>query len=264
MIGVDIMEWEHQMGNHKGFLHHPETDDDDRQFYIQQKEIAYQLLEIGRHFVEHDGVLHHRSIPCSREELAVGAKYLHRGAYCPSPVLDLLITNTKRGKILRRPSPRSKISNRFIFDASGKLLYTDNYLFDGKLGSSEYLLYEGDTVYGVTLAQFGGIVSVSRERYAQGRIVSYDCAYYAPGLAGIECFQMFCERYHYDDIGLLTWEYYQLHFSFEAVATSGFVKHERFRFTREDGRLTSFIPVTPEGKPMEDYEPTVVRSPRKA
>lgn len=257
------MEWENMILNRKGFLHHAETNDDDRCFYTQQKEKSDQMLKIGRQFVDHDGVLSHRSIPCGKEELAVGAKYLHRGVYCPSPVLDLLIANAKRGRVLRRSSPRSVITNRFVFDTSGRLLYTDNY-FDGKLGSSEYLLYDGNSVFGITLSGSGRIICVSEERYTEGRLASYDCAYYAPGQTGCECWQMDCERYHYDDIGLLTWEYYRLYFSFEAFAPSGFVDHERYRFTREDGLLTSFIPVDLDGKPMENYEPTVVRKPREA
>ena len=63
---------------------------------------------------------------------------IHRGFYCPSPVLDIVIGNVHRGRILKRVTARSKISHRFGFDAGNTLVYAET-LDDGEVLSIEYL-----------------------------------------------------------------------------------------------------------------------------
>ena len=257
------MNWREIGRNRRGFVHHPETPPEDKAFYIRYKERARQLLEIGERFIESEGVLSHRSIVRGKEELGTKSKHLHRGVYCPSPVLDILITNSKRGKILIRPSERSNITNRYVYDKADRLIFTDNY-FDGKMASAEYLLYEDNTVYGVTVGMSGRLVSISEEQYSEGRLESYLCAYYSGEKYNYYCRQLDCEKYGYDEQGLLDWDYYQIHYEWEAVAPSGFIKHDRYRFVREDGWLKSFTRIDIDGTPVDGSCVNEIKLKRKA
>ena len=62
------MNWKEQALNRKGFLHHPETPPEDKAFYIQHKEKARQLLEIGIKFLREERVLSWRSTPSDKEK----------------------------------------------------------------------------------------------------------------------------------------------------------------------------------------------------
>lgn len=257
------MSWLDSIVNRKGFFHHPDTPQEEKDFYLLHKETIPRLLQIGENFIQSDGVLSHRSLPRGKTELGTGAKFLHRGFYCPSPALDLWISNAKRGKILVRPSERSHITNRYVFDTSGRLLFLDTYSED-KMLSSEYLLYLDSAIYGVTVGMDGRLDCVSEELYENGRLESYICAYYSWYGQDADCWKMDCEQYFYDELGLLDWELWELDYGIEMVAPSGLIRHSRFRFARKDGWLESFIRIDPDGTPPENACVIQVKVKRKA
>ena len=55
-----------------------------------------------------------------RTEVAVGGD-IHRGVYCPSPIMDIVTGNISRGHIIKRITSASKISHQFQFDVNGSL-----------------------------------------------------------------------------------------------------------------------------------------------
>ena len=238
-----------KMYNRKGFIHHPDTLAEDKAFYARYREKSQKLLKIGNDFINNKGVLSCRSLPREREELCTNSRHLHRGFYCPSPTLDILIGNSKRGKILIRPSNRSHITNRYVYDKSNRLIYVDNYI-DDKMVSSEYLIYQDNVIYGVTIGISGRLTNVSEEVYDKGVLKEYICAYFAENLSQTTCYQMDCEVYSCDLSNCFDWDYYQLFFSWENIAPSGFIKHKRYRFDREDGWLKRFYPIDYDGHPV--------------
>lgn len=257
------MNLQDMMYNRKGFIHHPETPAEDKEFYNYHKGKARHLLQIGKAFIDSEGVLSYRSAPHGKEELSTSSKFLHRGVYCPSPVLDILITNSSRGRILVKPTDRSHITNRYVYDASGKLSFLDNYIED-KMVSSEYLVYQDNLIYGITVGMGGKILSVSEEKYTNRVLENYICAFYAEDGTGLNCLQMDCEQYIYDQCGLLDWNYYQLYYSWENVAPSGFIEHKRYRFARENGMLKSFFRVNNDGTPFVGSTVNEIKLKRKA
>lgn len=256
------MNIQENMFNRKGFIHHHETPKEDKDFYLQQKMKAHQLQQIGKAFIDNHGVLAHRSLAIGREEVGANSKFLHRGVYCPSPVLDILTTNSKRGKILARPSGKCNITNRYFYDKEDKLIFLDNYI-EGKMISSEYLLYQRNNVYGVTIGQNGRLQRVTEEDYAEGRIQRYFWASYSGEDHCLECNQMDCEKFYYTDEEMLDWDYYQIYFSWEKIAPSGFIKHRRYRFTQERGYLKSYVLVNSDGSLIEGRTVHEIRIKRK-
>ena len=56
-----------------------------------------------------------------------GSVYLPRGYFCPSRVLDTVIGNVTRGRLLKT-KPRTKIPTyRYGFDKNGKLITAEEY-----------------------------------------------------------------------------------------------------------------------------------------
>lgn len=257
------MNWKEIAYNRKGFLHHPETPTEDILFYHRSKEKAQKLLQIGESFICNEGVLSYRSIVRGKEELGTQSRYLHRGVYCPSPVLDILLVNSKRGKVLVRPTNRSRITNRYVYDTSNRLIFVDNYI-DDKMVSSEYLIYRDNVHYGITVGMNGKLVCISEEQYSNGHIESYVYALYSGEEHQMRCYQMDCEKYYYDECGLADWDYYQIHYDWETVAPSGFIKHNRYRFAREDGWLKSFTLVNNDGTLICGSLANEIRIKRKA
>lgn len=256
------MAWNGTYQNQKGFFHHPDTPPEDKALYIQNQAKALELLRLGEAFLE-GGVVEHRSIPCERVEFCANSRYLHRGFYCPSPVLDLLVTNTRRGRILKRPTGRSNITNRYVYDTSGKLIFTDNYI-NGKMVSSEYLLYYENMVCGITIGISGRIICVSEELYANSRIESYLCAYYSGTGESTICYKMDCENYQYDEYGLADLDYWYISFECEQAKVDGFIQHNRYSFFREDGRLKAFARVHIDGTPIDGSILYEIKVKRKA
>jgi hypothetical protein len=112
-----------------------------------------------------------------RFEYSKGGETLHRGYYCPSPVLDLIVGNSKRGRILKRKPDFGKFSHEYGFDAADKLIRvrgvseftTPNSNYD-----KEYLIYLEDVVYGVQFNNMSELDCVSKCPYTNGNILKYE------------------------------------------------------------------------------------------
>lgn len=126
-----------------------------RKFYVSQKE------EIDK------------NCHSFAQEIASGAKYLHRGYYCPSRMQELLIDNVKRGKLVKQPTSKTKISHKYYY-ANGNLQVIDTYLSSADTyAMREYLIYDRNIIYGVTCYPDGRIIQLSAELYSDGKLSVY-------------------------------------------------------------------------------------------
>lgn len=112
-----------------------------------------------------------KSAGFSRVEVAAGSD-LHRGVYCPSPVFDLVVGNTHRGRVLKRPTSCSKITHRYYFDSENQLAYVEH------AGATEYLFRTGNVRYGYTPDPRGVSAVITKEVYEADRIKEYLNAFY--------------------------------------------------------------------------------------
>lgn len=135
-----------------------------------------------------------------RVEYAIGSRYLHRGFYCPSPVLEQIITNTRRGRIAKRMTKATRPTNRYVFDLEGKLRRADTFYPNGGT-KTEYIFHEGEAICGLTFDPYGHISEISVERYAEGKIGSYlrACCNYDPTSGCYRIYDMSYERYSHDE-----------------------------------------------------------------
>lgn len=184
-----------------------------------------------------------------RKEYASGST-LHRGFYCPSPTYDIIIGNTKRGKLLGHLTKASKPSHEYGFDADGRLLYCA-WLRDGQPTQTEYLVYEGDRILGITLDHDGSLSCLTEETLHNGRITHYLQGLFLPMEQSFRCTEVSYEHYGYDTEGLASCDMH--HYMQTVFVPAGLPERAlallpkevyrhigKYLFRRENGLLISY------------------------
>lgn len=190
------------------------------------RERADQMLQLGL-----DVLAHADTFPQVPATAWCSSSTLHRGCYHPSPVVDLIVGNVKRGKLCRDNNRR--LTHRYGFDSEGRLLSIET-VYQGKTVKTEYLFHEAETILGISIDADGTLCTVSRERYSSGRLCHWvlaqcDAAYGQP-----RCCSYHEEEYLYDDEGLS-----QCHW-IDFTPPNGFPADEVYTFERENGFLVAY------------------------
>ena len=192
---------------------------------------ADRMLAIGLAFV--------RTMPetspvekTAYKEYAVGST-LHRGYYHPSPAYDIIIGNTKRGRLIRNPIT-ANASQCYYYDDQHRLFRVDS-LYQGCLAYTEYLCADEQTIYGVTVDRNSRLAAVCREIYKNGRIAALSLANYVCAHEHYSCFNYMEEHYRYDAQGLCASSFAQYR------PGSNHAIYEIYQFHRENGKLVSFV-----------------------
>ena len=179
-------------------------------------------------------------------QVAAGAT-IHRGVYCPSPIYDIIIGGTHRGKILQRPTKRSNITHQYYFDKDGKLHYIKR-IYKGNHTGTEFLILKDGRTYGITQYLNGNLVAVCEECYHEGKLNSYCYAEFVWYSQQARCFRFRREVYDYDDEGLYICDVY----TFNPMVQR--CEHERYQFERKDGYFSSYtVTKLVGGKKVDDY-----------
>lgn len=134
-----------------------------------------------------------------RKEYSVGGELLPRGYYCPSPIIDIVVGNCNRGKLLKRVTSRSRLAYEYCFDSNDRLILV-NVLQDNL---SEIIMYDNNTVTGITFSKIDKpeIISITECEYDRdNKIISYCFAHSSFNDAKID--NLVKERYKYNDTGL--------------------------------------------------------------
>lgn len=201
-------------------------------------ERAKYCIEKGYDLIKNDD-LQRIEVQSVREEYVVDASlFFHRGYYNPSPAIDIIITNIKRGKKLTRLTKRSKPTHRCCFDSDDRLIliqtmYSDSYT------ETEYIIYEDNIIRGFVLTPRGELCCFSEEQWENGRITDYIFGTVSNGHAN----SLRYEKYVYDGNGLLSMDYFNI------MPSTKSVQKISAHFVRKEGLLHSFCYTnTPEEK----------------
>lgn len=146
-----------------------------------------------------------------REELSAGSD-MTLGYYCPSPVLDLVIGNVHRGKILKRVTKRSKPDTKYGFTEDGKMAVFVNLPPEGysDYDVRGFVLYDESTVTYICFRKTEEGTEpewiAQEEHDLQGKIVRYTFGLFN----GFRCKEIQQEIYSYDDRRMekvIMWDY---------------------------------------------------------
>ena len=238
------------------------------QFYkamcLQQQQKCDLLLERGRHYLKDlNNISSVAKTKAVRFEYAIKGS-VHRAVYCPSPVLDLLVGNVRRGRILDRVTAASKITHRFGFDKNNQLQFVEVISdIDRQIAYTEYITREKNKLFGITIDNAGHLSALSEEQFVDGRIQKYIYAEMLPATEDILCFDLNTEEYQYDEHGLASCEWT----GFDPLS-SDMRRKLLCKFERRDGLLYSYttqdliwMQIDPENTPTHMY---VARISRKA
>lgn len=168
----------------------------------------------------------------ARTEYAVGGD-IHRGWYCPSPVYDIFVGNVHRGRILKRVSAKSKITNKYAFSSDNQLLCAEEFV--GNAVRTEYILDKGDVRYGITVDQDMQLSTFSIETYQDTVLQSYTLLRMATGIGQPICATLEAEKYHYSNNMLMACDCQ----SYDALV--GSFRHSFHEFERVNGNLSAYI-----------------------
>lgn len=137
----------------------------------------------------------------AKTEYAVNSRYLHRGFYCPSPVHRYVVSNSRKGKILKRLTKRSQVTHLYKYNTEGNIYYIEYYIGD-YLNAREYIVWEDNIRYGYIFNHSRELSAVSAEIYEGGLLREYAWTYcynFSTSRDGWQAFEFNYEAYTYTD-----------------------------------------------------------------
>ena len=190
-----------------------------------------------------------------RVEYGTGGTVVRRGWYHPSPIIDLVIGRSSRGKLLKRPTERSKITHKWCFDDQNKLIRTDTF-YENATGapSIEYYIYEENKRIGISYSSYDKHIQILEENFDSGRIQDFlnlsFSKFKIKENGNTEVIKHICgnfERYSYNEKGIDTADIYD----FDAEYL---FEHDRFYFEHDvEGYLSGFYQQRiKDGQPKDD------------
>ena len=192
---------------------------------------ACSLLERGIQFMSELESCDSKPDNASKEEYCVGST-LHRGYYNPSPVYDIIVGNTSRGRISKKPSA-DKVTHRYFFDRENELFKVDN-IYQSKTAYTEWLYRENNVRYGFTVDCGMHLSAVTKESYQEGRLVTFALVHCIYKNNKYEFYKYHEETYQYDIEGLHLCNFISL------ANHSSYLVNKVYAFKRENGFLVSY------------------------
>lgn len=179
-----------------------------------------------------------------REECAVRGEVLHRGYYHPSPIFDIVIGRCNRGNLLKRINKRSKITFRYGFDESNRLVVVKN-CSNSINEQKELIIYSDNTVLGISIDSDGTIYYLCEEVYDNDKLIELTRAAYCNHSNEIS--DLHKEKYLYDSFGLKTADMYMYNPNILLL------RHIQFNFQHdEEGYLSKYTCVEFDSKNAND------------
>lgn len=204
-----------------------------RAMLSEENEVCQRLMEESVGYLENvDALEEHSKKNTARMEYAVRGG-THRGPLCPSPVIEYIVGNVKRGKMLKRVTSASRVTHRYAYDKDGRLLYVEVVSeLDGMVYWTEYIMEDNNRRLGFTVDCDGLLCAISEEIYKERVLKRYTYLELLPTSPEPLCYNMRTEIYYYNHDGIMEmcdWIQYR-------PLISG-IEKLRFTFQRNDGEI---------------------------
>lgn len=190
------------------------------------------LINKGIQFLENLSTSELTTIVATDLEYGINSS-LHRGSHHPSLVYDIVVGNTTRGRISKKPTAE-KTTHLYHYNQVHELFRVDT-IYQNKVAYTEWIQKYDDGIYGFTIDFNGRLSAVCKECFSEGRIISYtlvNCVYNGHEYV---CFGYLNEIYQYDIQGLYRSQFIKF------VPQSAYLIHRIYEFERKDGYLVSFF-----------------------
>ncbi|WP_169007344.1 hypothetical protein [Faecalispora jeddahensis] len=199
-----------------------------------------RFSDIARHYGGKSQALYEELISkVISEEYSTGGELLHRGYYCPSPILDIIVGNSSRGKILKRLTSKSKPTYRYRFDGNNNIIII-NYIH---LNCDEIIIRKGELETGIAFSKDFGIHTLSECNYCDSQITSYIYCLYDSSKNSVVEYRK--ENYSYSEEGLEAVDI----FKFLNSKSSPILQHDQYHFQHdENGYLSKYTVINYEGE----------------
>lgn len=218
---------------------------------LQKRNALFQIL--GAHVNDPLRQFQERVECAASVQYARGGVLLPRGFYCPSPVRDLIIGNSNRGKLLKK-APKVPPDYTYYFDELGQLsaVFIPSEISCDSSGM-ELITRSGNMECGLMFqynakdSELWPTTASLCEYGADGRISSYlHCIIYAnsDGMKDLAEMPMHYEyeRYSYQDNKLHGVDFYRV----AGGSDHTVVVHNQYVFSSDDaGFFTEFVEVVP-------------------
>lgn len=164
-----------------------------------------------------------------RKEYSVGGVQMHRGYYCPNPIMDIITTNVNRGRLLKKLTVRSKPSYEYGFNSDNQLLTIR------RPQDTEFIIREREGVeLGILFdekhPEYPDVKGISECIYNQGKIQTYIYQVYHYYSPQFDIYRRI--EYTYSEEGLSEAEWYE-------HGARGYTSHNKYFFKHdEEGYLT--------------------------
>lgn len=197
---------------------------------------ANDLINVGKNLIRDSSFMEKKQAPYFREEFCTGST-LHRGYYHPSPVYDLVIGNTRRGRMTRQPATGKNTSERYLYDENGCLERVESF-YNDRISYIEYILHSEKVQIGVTIDLDGRLAAISEEIFENNRIKGFSLVNCTQIGENYNIFNIHIENFYYDEVGLIECDFQNL------SPGSGYLIDRRYRFERRDGFLTGYTDIS--------------------
>lgn len=159
-------------------------------------------------------VLEKKQNEVTAKEYSTGSKRLHRGFYCPSLILDIIVGNCKRGKLLKHLTLQSKPNYQYGFNKDHQLIISKN-ISPEFFNEIEIIEYVGNTTRSCIFQEKSTFEPIGMSVCSyddSGNILTY--TYFAVGTINHRVVEFFKEEYTYSDdsFHVKREEYYEKHY----------------------------------------------------
>ena len=151
-------------------------------------------------------------LQAGREEFGIQTDCtLERGFYCPNPTVGHFVTNVHRGKIAKRITKVTRLTNRYVFDKKDTLRIVERYYPNGHI-KPEFVFHEWDASYSVTFDDADRPEVITIYRQENGKPQEYLWAYctYDKNKKTYTTNWMSYQTYDYSKEGYLEMEHYEI------------------------------------------------------
>lgn len=174
------------------------------QVFISCQQLFHEAIEYGLEFIKKQSHRAYHEINPQRIACCANSRYLHRGFYCPSPVFDKVLVNSRRGKILPNCRKTIQLTHRYFYNQDDKI-YLIEYFSNGATEAYEYIVERQNKRFGFIIDDFGVLRHISIEEYNQGKLIAYMHSRCYLSTDNIyQSLNMHHEQYYYDPQQKLT------------------------------------------------------------